>query len=334
MAEPRVNVVMSVFNDERYVGEAVDSILNQTFRDFEFIIINDGSTDRTREILSSYRDHRIHLFDQENMGLTKSLNRGLSLARSEYIARMDGDDISDSTRLEKEVRFLDQNRDVGLVGTFAYRIDEQGKRISLYTYKTTNEEIRKNIWVDCPFCHSSVMFRKACIDTVGPYREKVGPTEDYDLWFRITERFDTANIPEPLHAFRIDPQGITVKKRFDQLRYMRLVRRLAEERQKQGRDDLEHWSHDQISQTLDAIYPRTPENERAVLLDNYIYLADIYYVTGDHRRSASWLFKYLRNSSLNRRGLKLLGKLMLNILLPKAILRRIKQISHTVFSNP
>jgi glycosyltransferase involved in cell wall biosynthesis len=334
MTVPKVSVVMSVFNDELYVGEAVDSILNQTFWDFEFIIINDGSTDRTGEILSSYRDNRIRLLDQKNRGLTPSLNRGLALARGEYIARMDGDDISDSTRLEKEVLFLDRNPDIGLVGTFIYRIDEQGRRISLYTFKTTFEEIRENLWVDCPFCHPSVMFRKSCIDVVGLYREKVGPTEDYDLWFRITERFGAANIPEPLHMFRINSHGITVSKRFDQLRYMRLVRMLAEERQKNGMDDLGSWTQERIDQTLDSLFPRTPENKRAVLLDNYIYLADIYYVTGDCRRSASWLFKYLRNSRPNRRGLKLLGKLMLIILLPKTILRRIKQASSTVLPNP
>lgn len=333
MTVPKVTVIMSVYNDERYVREAVESILNQTFRDFEFVIINDGSTDRTREILLSYNDERIRLLDQENKGLTPSLNRGIAYARGEYIARMDGDDITDPTRLEKEADFLDRNQTIGLVGTFAYRIDEEGRIISLYTYKTTTDEIKKNLWVDCSFCHSSVMFRKACIDMVGGYREKVGPTEDYDLWFRITERFNAANIPEPLHFFRIDPQGITVKKRFDQLRYMRLVRRLAEDRQKQGWDDLEHWSHDQISQTLENLFPKTPENEKAVMLDNYIYLADIYYVTGDHRQSASWLFKYLRYGRPNRRGLKLLVKLMLNILLPRAIMWRIRQASHRILIN-
>lgn len=325
MAEPRVSVIMSVLNDERYIGEAVDSVLNQTFRDFEFIIINDGSTDRTGEILSSYRDDRILLFDQKNRGLTQSLNRGLSLARGEYIARMDGDDISDPARLEEEVRFLDRDQDIGLVGTFAYRIDEQGRRISVYTYKTTTEEIKKNLWVDCPFCHSSVMFRKACIDKIGAYREKVGPTEDYDLWFRITEQFGAANIPVPLHSFRIDSKGITVRKRFDQIRYMMLVRLLAEERQKKGQDNLEHWTQEQIAHTLDTLFPKTPQNERAVLLDNYIYLAEIYYVTENYSLSLSWLSKYLRGYPTGYRGLKLFGKLMISVLLPSAILKRIKQ---------
>jgi glycosyltransferase involved in cell wall biosynthesis len=333
MNEPRVSVVMSVFNDERYILDAVESILNQTFRDFEFVIINDGSNDKTGEILSSFQDERIRLFDQANQGLTPSLNRGLALARGAYIARMDGDDLSDPTRLEKEVLFLDRNRDVGLVGTFAYRIDEQGRRIGLYTYKTTYEEIRENLWVDCPFCHSSVLFRKTCIERIGAYREKVGPAEDYDLWFRITEQFAAANIPEPLHAFRIDSQGITVNKRFDQLRSVRLVRRLAEERQKTGHDPLESWSQDRIDRTLDALFPRTPENVRTVLLDNLIYLAEIYYVTGDYRRSASWLFKYQRQLPLNARGLRLWGKLALALLLPPATLQRLKGASRAFHLN-
>lgn len=327
MTVPKVSVVMSVFNDERYVGEAVDSILNQTFRDFEFIIINDGSTDHTGEILSAYRDARIRLFDQKNRGLTPSLNRGIALARGEYIARMDGDDVSNPTRFEKEVLFLDRNPDIGLVGTFAYRIDEQGRHISLYTYKTTYKEIRENIWVDCPFCHSSVMFRKACIDTVGPYREKVGPSEDYDLWFRIIERFDTANIPEPLHSFRIDSGGITVIKRFDQLRCTMLVRLLAEERQKKGKDNLENWSEEEILQILENMLPRTPQNEKTVLLSNYIYLAEIYYVTGNYRLSCVWLTKYLKSKPMDSRGLTLLAKLMIVTFLPDYFVKNLKKES-------
>jgi glycosyltransferase involved in cell wall biosynthesis len=128
---PKVSVVMSVYNNESYIREAVESVLNQSFKDFEFIIINDGSTDRTREILTSYTDERIRLFDQENRGLTISLNRGLSLAKGSYIARMDGDDISDPERFAEEVRFLEQNEKIGLIGTYAHRIDEQGRIVSL-----------------------------------------------------------------------------------------------------------------------------------------------------------------------------------------------------------
>jgi glycosyltransferase involved in cell wall biosynthesis len=322
---PKVSVVMSVYNDESYIREAVESILNQSFKDFELIIINDGSTDRTREILSSYTDERIRLFDQENRGLTISLNRGLSLAKGSYIARMDGDDISELDRFSEEVRFLEQNKKIGLVGTYAYRIDEKGRIVSLSKYKTTTEEIREDLWVDCSFCHSSVMFRKICTEEVGMYREKVGPSEDYDLWFRIAERFDVANLPVPLQKFRINSQGVTVARRFEQLRYIMLVRLLAEERKKYGRDSLERWSLEEISAILENFLPKTPENERTVLASNYVYLADVYYVTGDYRRSLNWLARSLWVKPVDLRGWKLFGKILISIILPKAILRHLRR---------
>jgi glycosyltransferase involved in cell wall biosynthesis len=322
---PKVSVVMSVYNDESYIREAVESILNQSFKDFELIIINDGSTDRTREILSSYTDERIRLFDQENRGLTISLNRGLSLSNGSYIARMDGDDISEPERFAEEVRFLEQNKKIGLVGTYAYRIDEQGRIVSLSKYKTTTEEIREDLRVDCSFCHSSVMFRKICTEEVGMYREKVGPSEDYDLWFRIAERFDVANLPVPLQKFRINSQGVTVARRFEQLRYIMLVRLLAEERKKYGRDSLERWSLEEISAILENFLPKTPENERTVLASNYVYLADVYYVTGDYRRSLNWLARSLWVKPVDLRGWKLFGKILISIILPNAILRHLRR---------
>jgi glycosyltransferase involved in cell wall biosynthesis len=325
MIIPKVSVVMSVYNDESYIREAVESILNQTFKDFEFIIINDGSTDRTRDILLLYTDKRIRLFDQENRGLTKSLNRGLSLAKGSYIARMDGNDISEPERFAEEVRLLEQNEKIGLVGTYAYRMDEQSQIVSLYTYKTTTEEIREDLWVDCSFCHSSVMFRKICAEEVGMYREKVGPSEDYDLWFRIAERFDVANLPMPLHKFRINSLGVTVARRFEQLRYIMLVRLLAEERKKYGRDSLELWSPEEIEAKLENFLPKTPENERTVLASNYVYLADVYYVTGDYRRSLTWIARFLWLKPVNLQGWKLFGKILISIILPKAILRHLRK---------
>ncbi|HRU87460.1 MAG TPA: glycosyltransferase [Syntrophales bacterium] len=328
MKAPRVSVVMSVYNDERYVKAAVESILHQTFRDFEFIIVNDGSTDGTREILSSFHDGRIQVFDQENRGLTASLNRGLALARGEYIARMDGDDVSIPERFAREVAFLDENPSIGLVGTFAYRMDTRGRRVNLYTYKTDPVEIRENLWVDCPFCHSAVMYRKACIDTVGGYRQRIGPAEDLDLWFRITEHFDGANIPEPLHSFRIDPLGVTVEKRFDQLRAGRLVRLLAEKRRETGHDPLDDWTEEELNETLEELYPKTLENIRAVNLANAIYLAEVFYVTGALRESACWLYRYLKGKPADTRGWKLLFKLAAGTALPPSVLTKIKRLRH------
>jgi glycosyltransferase involved in cell wall biosynthesis len=172
---PKISVIMSIYNGEKYLRGALESILNQTLRDFEFIIINDGSEDGTRAILDSCHDTRIRVIHQENIGLTESLNKGLEIARGIYIARMDADDISHINRLEKEAAFLDANKDVGLVGTFGIRIDENGKEGHLLSFPTTDEKLRKSLERDCPFLHGSVMYRKECIDRVGNYRKKIGP---------------------------------------------------------------------------------------------------------------------------------------------------------------
>jgi len=128
MKNPEVTVLMSVYNGEKYLREAIDSILNQTFTDFEFLIVNDGSTDRTAEILRSYDDPRIIIINNEkNIGLTKSLNIGLRMAKGEYIARMDADDVSMPERLQKQIELLNQKKNTGLVGTYYTIINEKGK---------------------------------------------------------------------------------------------------------------------------------------------------------------------------------------------------------------
>lgn len=141
---PKVSVVMSVYNGEKYLPETIDSILNQTFKDFEFIIINDGSTDKTAKILTSYDDPRIRIFNQENMGLTKSLNRAISLAKGEYIARMDADDISYPERLKKQVDYLNKNPDIGLVGSKYIRIDKRGRKIDEINVPIGTDNILKH----------------------------------------------------------------------------------------------------------------------------------------------------------------------------------------------
>ena len=322
MERPAVSVIMSVYNEEKYLRPALESILGQSFGNFEFIIVNDGSTDRTETILRSFDDPRIRLVRQENRGLTKSLNRALALARGPYIARMDGNDISERRRFERQVDFLDRHPEVGVVGSFSYRIDERGRRVNLYTYPTDGEGIREALWSTCPMCHSSVMFRRACVERVGPYREKVGPTEDLDFFFRVSDAFGTANIPEPLHSFRVTAEGITIRRRFDQMRYDGLVRALARQRKEIGRDRLEDMSGAEIEKLLEAVLPKTPENEKAVANAGRIHLAEIAYVTGDYGRSARWLAQYLLQTPLSGRGWLLAAKLAACSVVPKESLRR------------
>ena len=176
-SNPKVTVLMSVYNGKRYLREAIDSILDQTFRDFEFLIINDGSTDSSSDIIRSYDDSRIRLIENEkNIGLTRSLNKGLKLARGEYIARMDADDRSMPERLEKEILFLDKNKNVGLVGTYFLMVNKSGKVLSTFSPGTSG--LSEKLLEGNMFGHGSTMFRADCIEKVGYYREEFRSAQD------------------------------------------------------------------------------------------------------------------------------------------------------------
>lgn len=205
---PLVSVVMSVYNEEQYLGGAIDSILRQTFQDFEFIIIDDGSVDHTPMVLEGYYDSRLRVFHQANQGQSSALNRGIRLASGCYIARMDGDDISLPERLEKEVHFLDAHPEVGLVGTWCLKVDATTGNRRPQSLPEEDGAIRRFMRVDNPFIHSSVMIRKAVLDRVGLYDEGF-IWQDYELWVRIAKHHRMANIPEPLIIRRKHPTSIT-----------------------------------------------------------------------------------------------------------------------------
>ncbi|MBW2058556.1 MAG: glycosyltransferase [Deltaproteobacteria bacterium] len=205
---PRVSVVMSVYNEEEYLVDAVESILRQTFEDFEFIIVDDGSLDHTPLILQGYRDPRIRVFYQSNQGQSAALNRGIRVSTGQYIARMDGDDVSLPERFEREVSFLDAHPEVGLVGTWCVKVDAATGRRRLQALPEEDEAIRRYMRVDNPFIHSSVMIRKAVLDGVGLYGEGL-IWQDYELWVRIARHHRMANIPEPLTIRRKHQASIT-----------------------------------------------------------------------------------------------------------------------------
>lgn len=214
---PKVTVLMSVFNGERYLRESVESILRQTFTDFEFLIVNDGSTDGSRDIVLSYAgDRRIRLVDNPaNMGLTRSLNRGLSMAGAALIARQDADDVSHSERLAKQVAFLDSHPDVVLLGTQVRHIGRDGHafRAPGWEKAVTTEGIRWQLMFDSPFVHSTVMFRRDAVrDRLGGYDEGFATSQDYELWSRVAARHRVGNLPETLVDFRSHGEGVSGKR--------------------------------------------------------------------------------------------------------------------------
>ncbi len=208
---PKVTVLMAVYNGERYLREAMESVLCQTFQDFQFLIINDGSTDKTRDLILSYDNARITLVDNEhNVGQTRSLNRGLELAAGELIARQDADDVSEPERLAKQVAFLDRHLEVALLGTWYKEIDVHGSVIGKKKLPCDATDIRWSLLFFCPFVHSSVMFRRSVVsERIGFYNEALAYSQDYELWHRIARLLPVANLPEPLVRLRSTPWSMT-----------------------------------------------------------------------------------------------------------------------------
>ena len=217
---PRVSVLMPVFNGEQFLLAAIESILGQGFTGFEMIVVDDGSTDNTPEILRSIRDSRLRLLRNErNLGIVAALNRGLEYASGEYICRMDADDIALPGRLEQQVSFLDANPKCVLVGTHARLIDDRGNEIGVEAPPASDAHIRRIMFVHNPFIHGSVMLRSSALRAVGRYDDRFLHNEDYDLWLRIASLHSVANLPEILVSRRIHGNAITVAHELELVRY-------------------------------------------------------------------------------------------------------------------
>ncbi len=206
---PPISVIMPVYNGEKYLKEAIESILNQTFRDFEFIIINDGSTDKTLEIIQSFADPRIRLINQENKGIICSLNKGIAESRGKYIARMDADDISLPERFEKQYKFLENNQEYGIIGATFLIINEGNQITGANAVLLKDEDLKKEIIIETTFGHGTVMMKKSILNVIEYYNPKALHAEDFDLWTRFAEKSKMANLPEALYLWRDNPQGIS-----------------------------------------------------------------------------------------------------------------------------
>jgi glycosyltransferase involved in cell wall biosynthesis len=208
---PRVTVLLATYNDEPFLAAAIDSVLAQTFSDFELLIVIDASTDRSRDIVESYRDSRVHLLVNEtNIGLGASLNRGLAIIASAYVARLDGNDLCFPERLARQVAYLDAHHEVAVVGSQAALINVAGRRIGELRRPTTELGVRWQRIFGSPLIHSSVMFRRAIVwDALGGYEERFRCGEDFDLWKRLAKEHAIRNLADVLVAYRADPGSIT-----------------------------------------------------------------------------------------------------------------------------
>ncbi len=206
----KASVLMACYNSESFLGEAVDSVLDQSFRDFEFIIVNDGSTDRSRDLLSRHNDSRVKVIDNEvNLGLISSLNIGLSTCEGEYIIRMDADDISEPQRFEKLISYMDNNPDIGACSSyFEFGIGSN----NVIKYPLGHEEIFLSFLTSCPFGHAPAILRHSVLDENQlEYDPDFVHSEDSNLWVRMLNLTRFANYPEMLYRVRVHSLSITRK---------------------------------------------------------------------------------------------------------------------------
>jgi glycosyltransferase involved in cell wall biosynthesis len=199
---PLVSVILPVYNGEPYLQESIQSILKQDYPNFEFIIINDGSSDASWDIIQQIQDYRVRVFTQENCGLPATLNRGIHLAKGEFIARIDQDDRALPKRLSAQILFLQTHPQIGVVGS-AYRIiDATGTVIGIRYPLCMPHQVKRHLFIGNPFCHGSVVFHKHIVLSVGGYDHEA-PIEDYELWSRLAGVTQITNLPDVLYDYRI-----------------------------------------------------------------------------------------------------------------------------------
>ncbi len=217
---PVVSVVMPVFNGSEYLSLAVESILAQSFSDLEFLIVDDGSTDDSLEILRRYesQDSRIKIISRENTGMPRALNEGISLARGPFVARMDADDIAEPSRILKQVHYLQGHRECVAVGSALVFIDPDGEILAEQKTPESHEELLERLWQgDSALPHPTAMIRRDVLSAVGGYREAFAIAQDLDLWLRLSEIGRLANLPQALLRYRLHAASLTSTRRAQQL---------------------------------------------------------------------------------------------------------------------
>ena len=224
--QPTVSVIMAVYNGQAYLAEAMDSVLAQTFRDFEFVIIDDGSTDESAAMLRDYaaKDSRIRLIQRENRGQTPSLNQGIDLAQCELLARMDADDICLPQRLARQVEFMQQHPQVVLLGGAYAMIDGAARLLTTIEPPPDNATLQEHALSGrTPICHPLAMMRKSAVLKAGRYDPQFQVAQDLDLWLKLGEIGELACVPELLVKYRQHAQSLSETKQELQLAEMRLA---------------------------------------------------------------------------------------------------------------
>jgi glycosyltransferase involved in cell wall biosynthesis len=215
MLNPKITVLMPAYNTGKYIHEAISSVLEQTFTDFELLIINDGSTDNTLAVINSFTDARIRVINQDNKGVANALNNGLNNARAHYIARFDADDVCYPNRLQVQYDFITAHSDYSIIGSACDYTDVNGEYV--FTYQPaaySNAEIQQLDYKICPFIHSGVFYKKDVVLNAGGYNEHSYTFEDHFLWANILKNEKTCNLQQSLIKVRWNPESITIDEKW------------------------------------------------------------------------------------------------------------------------
>jgi len=214
---PKISIIICSYNRAQYIEKAIRSILDQTFTNFEIIVIDDASEDNTENIVRdlTQKDQRIKYFKNENnLGISKSRNKGVSLAQGEYIAMLDSDDYwIDNNKLLKQVDILEEDKNIGLIGSDVLCVDQNGKELKKHYYKSRDSDIRKKILCKNQFAQSSVVFRKKIFNEVGKYNESLDVCEDLDLWLKIGKKNKFQNLNKITTAYMVHQGGISKQRK-------------------------------------------------------------------------------------------------------------------------
>lgn len=224
---PLVSVVIPTYNKAQYLKKAIESVLNQTYKAIEMIIIDDGSTDNTQQVVKSFNDPKIIYIWQKNKGPAAAKNTGIKKAQGKYIAFLDSDDLWLEEKLEKQLEFMEKNPEMSLLGTGCYEIDSQGKILGKKIFPKKNENLQKILIRYNPFIQSSVLVKKEVFDKIKGYDENFSESEDYEFWLRVARYYKIANLPELLVMKRYHSENLSPEKDKKQLFYVLRAKRRA-----------------------------------------------------------------------------------------------------------
>lgn len=299
---PLISVVMVIRNVERYLAEAIESVLQQTFRDFEFIIVDFGSSDRSKQIAAGYAagDKRIRLSEVPACSYIEAKISACTLPAGRYIAIQDADDVSLPERLEAEADFMERHLEVGLLGGAVQWIDSHGKALkTTENYPTEDSEIREELRVRNTFWHPTVLMRREAYVRVGGYRAAFVQSDDYDLWLRMSEQYKCANLSEKVLKYRVHSQQLSVRKRKDQV-FCTLAARAAASLRREGRVDPLN-STKQITPSLLAAMGVSEATQKKEFIEDYRGYIRLMFESGDFDDVPNAVAEMLRDCHGNYR---------------------------------